>query len=130
VTRRSYVRPMEGWWARDPWFVRYMAREATALFVVAYACVLLDGVGHLWEGRASFDAWLASMRSDTAVGVHVLLLVAFAYHTITWFQIMPKTMPPIVIAGRKIVPGTITALGLAASAAASLLLFLALKAMA
>ena len=41
---RTYVRPMDGWWRRDPFFVRYMAREATAVFVVVYALILLAGV--------------------------------------------------------------------------------------
>ena len=27
---RPYVRPMAGWWKRDPFFMRYMARELTA----------------------------------------------------------------------------------------------------
>ena len=29
--RRPYVRPMQGWWRRDPFFMRYMLREATAV---------------------------------------------------------------------------------------------------
>jgi len=128
--RRTYVRPMDGWWRRDPFFLRYMAREATAIFVVAYALTLLAGIARLSQGESAFDAWVAGLRSAPAVALHVLLLVAFLYHTLTWFQIMPKTMPPVVIAGRKMVPGTITALGLAASAAASLLLFLGLRAIA
>ncbi|MBC8023292.1 MAG: fumarate reductase subunit C [Burkholderiales bacterium] len=128
--RRTYVRPMDGWWKRDPFFVRYMAREATAIFVVVYAVTLLAGIARLSQGEASFDAWVAHLRSATSVALHVLLLAVFLYHTLTWFQIMPKTMPPVVIAGRKLVPGTITALGLAASAAASLVLFLGLKAIA
>lgn len=128
--RRTYVRPMDGWWKRDPFFVRYMAREATAIFVVVYAVTLLAGIARLSQGEASFDAWVAHLRSATSVALHVLLLAVFLYHTLTWFQIMPKTMPPVVIAGHKLVPGTITALGLAASAAASLVLFLGLKAIA
>ena len=35
--RRPYVRPMAGWWRRNPWFVEYMLHEATALAVAAYA---------------------------------------------------------------------------------------------
>jgi len=31
TARRPYVRPMKGWWKRDPFFVRYMWREVTAL---------------------------------------------------------------------------------------------------
>ena len=84
------------------------------LAVVALAVTLLVGIARLSQGEASFDAWVAGLRSAPAVALHVLLLAAFLYHTLTWFQIMPKTMPPVVIAGRKLVPGTITALGLAA----------------
>ena len=42
--RRPYQRSMDGWWRRDPFFMRYMAREATALIVALYAVVLLVGV--------------------------------------------------------------------------------------
>ena len=30
AARPAYVRPMNGWWRRDPYFLVYMAREATA----------------------------------------------------------------------------------------------------
>ncbi len=128
--RRSYVRPMDGWWKRDPFFVRYMAREATAVFVVVYAVILLVGIARLGQGEAAFEAWNASVRSAPALALHTLLLAAFLYHTFTWFQIMPKTMPPIMLAGRKLPPHIITGLGLAASVAASALLFIAVKALA
>ena len=130
MTRRAYVRPMEGWWARDPFFIRYMAREATALFVVVYAFTLLDGLVHLWQGRATFEAWVANLRGESAIGFHAVILAAFVYHTVTWFQIMPKTMPPIVIAGRALAPWVITACGLAASALASAALLVVLKGLA
>lgn len=49
--RRPYVRSMDGWWKRDPYFIRYMAREVTAIFVALYAIVLLFGVVRLGRGR-------------------------------------------------------------------------------
>lgn len=119
MVRRPYVRPMDGWWMRDRWFMRYMAREATAVFVVAYALILLVTVLRLREGRDSFDAWVAILTSGPAIAFHGLLLAAFLWHTITWFAIMPKTMPPIVVGGHKLAPGTITAAGLAASVVVS-----------
>ena len=128
--RRTYTRPMDGWWRRDPFFIRYMAREATAIFVVIYAMVLLVGVLRLAQGEDAFDDWVASMRGGTAIALHVILLVAFVHHTITWFAIMPKTMPPIAIAGRKLTPAMITGAGLAASVALSAALFLLVKALA
>lgn len=125
--RRTYIRPMDGWWRRDPFFIRYMAREATAVFVVIYAVVLLVTLGRLAQGEASFDAWVASLRSGTSIALHAILLAAFIYHTYTWFSIMPKTMPPIVIGGKKLGGATITALGIAAAALASAVLFALVK---
>jgi fumarate reductase subunit C len=130
MSRKPYVRPMAGWWRRDPFFIRYMAREATALFVTAYAVILLVTLGRLAQGRASFDAWLAIQRSAPMLAIHAVLLAAFAWHTVTWFAIMPKTMPPLAIAGRKLAPGLITGAGLAAALVASAALFLVVRALA
>ncbi|MGO9852667.1 MAG: fumarate reductase subunit C, partial [Steroidobacteraceae bacterium] len=41
--RRPYVRSMRGWWRRDPFFARYMLREATAVGVLVYALILMVG---------------------------------------------------------------------------------------
>jgi len=114
--RRPYVRSMDGWWRRDPFFIRYMAREATAMFVVAYAVVLLVGVLRLSQGEAAFNHWLAALRSPASVAFHVFLLAIFVYHTWSWFRIMPKTMPMILPDGRRLQPGMITGGGLAVAA--------------
>ena len=118
--RRTYVRPIAGWWRRNPFFLVYMAREVTAIFVAAYALILLAGVLRLAQGESAFEQWLEGLRSPVSIAFHVLLLAVFAYHTWSWFTIMPKTMPPIVLAGWKVAPGVITALGIAASAILSL----------
>ena len=128
--RRTYIRPMDGWWRRDPFFMRYMAREATAIFVVIYAATLLVSVARLAQGKASYDDWLASLASPFSVALHAVVCAAFIYHTYTWFAIMPKTLPPIVIAGRKLTPVAITSLGIAASAILSVALFVLVKALA
>jgi fumarate reductase subunit C len=117
--RRPYVRPVAGWWRRDPFFMRYMAREATALFVALYALMLLAGLVRLAQGEAAFDGWLAAMRSREGLALHVLLLAVFAYHTYSWFAIMPKTMAPLSLAGRRIPAWAITAGGIAAALACS-----------
>ena len=127
MTRPAYVRPMAGWWRRDPFFMRYMAREATALFVVAYALILLATLANLARGRAAFEAWLEFLRSPASLAIHAVLLAAFLWHTVTWFLIMPKTMPPVVIAGKRMAGRAITGAGLAAAAAASIALFFVLR---
>lgn len=122
--RRPYVRPMDGWWRRDPFFIRYMIREATAVLVVAYATVLLLGVIRLAQGESAYDGWLAALRSPWSIGFHLVLLAGFIYHTWSWFRIMPKTMPSIVVGGKKLQPAVITAVGLAAAALLSAALLL------
>ncbi len=120
--RRPYVRSMDGWWRRDPWFVHYMMREATAVIVVAYAIVLLVGVVRLAQGQAAYDGWLASLRTPASILFHLVALAVFAYHTVSWFRIMPKTMPAIAVGGRKVSPAVITGTGIAAAVVCGLAL--------
>ena len=122
--RRPYVRPMGGWWRRDPFFVRYMIREATAVLVVAYAAVLLVGVIRLAQGEAAYGEWLEFLRSPLSIVLHIGLLLGFLYHTWSWFRIMPKTMPRLVIGGRIVPQNRITAAGLAVAVAAFIVILL------
>ena len=118
--RRPYQRSMDGWWRRDPWFMRYMARELTALIVAFYAVVLLVGVVRLAQGELEFSLWLAGMRSAESIVGHVALLAGFIYHTWSWFEIMPKTMPPVVIGGKRLPPAAIIGAGLVAAVIATI----------
>jgi fumarate reductase subunit C len=120
--RKPYLRPMHGWWRRDPFFKRYMLREATAVAVAVYAIVLCVGVVRLAQGEAAWNGWLAALRTPASLALHAVLLVAMFIHAKSWFEIMPKTMPMIVLGGRRLAAGTITRLGWAAAIAASLLL--------
>lgn len=123
--RKPYVRRMAGWWRENPFFVRYMAREATALAVAAYAFVLLTGLLCLASGEAAYNAFLALLRHPLSLVLHTVLLTAMAYHTWTWFEIMPKTMPPIVVGGKRVAGPVITTAGMIAAAVVTLVLFFA-----
>jgi fumarate reductase subunit C len=121
--RRPYVRSMDGWWRTDTYFIRYMAREVTAVFVAAYAVVLLVGLVRLSQGEAPFNAWLQALKSTPSLVFHLILLATFVYHTWSWFNIMPKTMPIMFVGGKRVQPETITATGLAAAVVACLAVF-------
>jgi fumarate reductase subunit C len=120
----SYVRPMDGWWKKNPFFLRYMAREVTAVFVYLYGLALVWGLVKLANGEAAFNAWLAAMRSPLGIAFQLVCLAVFAYHTWSWFVIMPKTMPPIVLGGKRVPGSAITAAGIVAATILSLGLFL------
>ena len=123
VARGAYVRPMQGWWRRDPFFMRYMAREFTAVAVLVYAAIATVGVVRLAQGEAAWNGWLAALRSPGSVLLHVAMWVAFVIHAKSWFEIMPKTMPMMIVGGKRVTESTIARSGWAAAAFASAALF-------
>jgi fumarate reductase subunit C len=121
---------MDGWWWRsDPFFVRYMIREATSVIVVAYAVVLLWGAVRLAQGEAAYNGWLEALESPLSVAFHAVVLAVFLYHTWSWFSIMPKTMPLILASGKRLSPAVVTRTGVAVSALLCVALFLLVLAM-
>lgn len=113
--RKPYVRPMEGWWKKNPYFVEYMVHESTALFVAAYALTLLVGLLRLSQGEVAWNGWLDAMKSPLSIVFHLALLVAIAYHAFTWFKLFPLTMPPVVVDGKKVAPEVIVRSGFTAA---------------
>ena len=98
--RKPYLRSMDGWWRRNPYFVRYMLREGTSVLLAIYALILLFGLAALGGGEDAWNGWLASMQNPLAVLFHFAALVAAVYHAITWFGVSPKAMPPIAVRGQ------------------------------
>jgi succinate dehydrogenase subunit C len=105
---KQYVRPMDGWWLKNPFYVRYMIRESTAVFVGIYAFILLAGLWSLAAGEAAYNNWLAAMTNPVAVLFHVVAFAAAIYHAVTWFAVAPKVMPRLVIGKKKISDAMIT----------------------
>lgn len=109
--RRPYVRSMNSWWKRDPFFVRYMVMEATSVLVALYAVILLVGLLRLSQGESAFNGWLGALETGPSILLHVLILVVFLYHLWSWFKVMPKTLPMIFVNGKKLPAETITYTG-------------------
>jgi fumarate reductase subunit C len=130
AVRRPYVRSMEGWWRRNPFFLHYMAREMTAPLVALYALILLAGLVCLALGPVPYEAYVDALASPASLALHVLLIGVFVYHTFTWFQIMPKTMPPVIVRGSRISAATVTWSGIAGAAIGMAALWLVARALA
>ena len=127
--RKPYRRPMQGWWKRDPYYIRYLAMEATSLLIAVYTLILLFGLFRLSQGEAAFNGWLEALRSPVSVAFHGILLVAFVYHSYSWFKIMPKTLPAIYLGGEKLGQPMITRIGVAAAVVVNLLVIATLVGM-
>ncbi|MFC7420928.1 fumarate reductase subunit C [Iodobacter arcticus] len=124
--RKPYIRPMAGWWRHNPFFLEYMVHEGTAFFVLAYALELLAGLICLAQGEAAWNSYRAFMASGPMRIINLAIFAAMLYHGYTWFKIMPRTLPPMIIGGQKVAAATITAVGIAAAVGASVLVFIVL----
>lgn len=120
---KPYVRSMDGWWRKNPFFMRYMAREASAVFLAVYAVILLTGLFRLSQGAAAYQAWLALLTQPVAIVFHGVALLAVAYHAYTWWKVMPKTLPMLQVGARRVPEITLSAVGWAATLAVSLLVY-------
>ena len=124
--RKPYVRTQpKDWWLKNPFYTRYMIREATSVAVAIYTIVLLVGLWRLSQGPEAWSGWLAAMSSPIAVIFHLLALALTAYHTMTWFGVAPKAMP-VQFGAQKVPDKVVVAAHYGAAAVASLvILFLA-----
>lgn len=124
TARNTYRRPMAGWYRRNPRFMAYILREGTSVFLAFYALILLWGLTALSAGPESYERWLAALASPQSVLVHLVVLAAAVYHSITWFRVAPKATPPLSLGGKRVPDSAIIRGGYGACAAVSLLLFL------
>ena len=125
--RRPYIRSMDGWWKRDPYFIRYLVMESTSILVAVYALILLAGLLRLSQGEAAYNGWLEALKSPWSLGLHVLIVLVFIYHTWSWFKIMPKTLPTFYFRGEKVSQPLITWIGVVASLVLNLLVLVILS---
>jgi fumarate reductase subunit C len=110
--RRPFHRPQPRyWWAHKP-YLAYTLRELTGVAVALYGAILLAGLVCLWRGAEAFDAYRKILASEWSLLVHLVLLAAVIWHVITWFQILPKTMPKLILGGRMVPPRRVTAVAL------------------
>ena len=124
---RTYVRPMQGWWRRNPYYVRYMLREMSSVFLAIYTVILLAGLLRLTQGEAAYDAWRAALTSPVSIVFHWLALLTVGYHAYTWWKVAPKTAPDLRIAGRPLPEMVITTGGWLATLGTSALVYVIVR---
>ena len=114
---------MQGWWKKNPYYIGHVLSEAMALFVAAYAFIMICGLYKLSQGEAAWNSWLAAMQSPLSIVVHLVLLVAMLYHVYSWFKVMPLSMPPIMMGQSKLSACAIITGGWLAAIASNLIVF-------
>jgi fumarate reductase subunit C len=87
-------------------------RELSGVAVAAYGAILLAGLICLWRGPEAYAVYRRVLGSDAAFVVHLVLLAAVVWHVLTWFRILPKTMPKLILRGRPVPQRQVTAIAL------------------
>jgi fumarate reductase subunit C len=124
TTLRTYVRPTRGWWHRNAFYRAYIVREMTCIAVIAYALELLVGLFRLRQGPEAFAGWQASLAHPWSIALNCVALALITYHAWTWFKVMPKTLPFVRVAGRRLPDRAIIAAGAGGAVVASLVVAL------
>lgn len=104
----AYRREMKRtWWTAIPFYILYMAREATAVFTLLYTLVLIGGLAALADGKDNFIQWATNVQANGfMMWFAVISFVMAMYHTYTWFAATPKVMP-LQIGDKKVPAKTI-----------------------
>ena len=124
---KTYVRSMDGWWRKNPFFVRYMIREGSSVFLAIYAIILLVGLLRLTQGEAAWEAWRAALASPVSVVFHWAALLTVGYHAYTWWKVAPKTAPDLRIGGRPLPELVIAGGGWLATIGASIVIYVIVR---
>ncbi len=103
-----YHRPMPAtWWLRNRAYLLFMVREFTSVFIAVYVILLLVMVRRLTQGPEAYDAYLQFLATPGMLVFHIVALLFALFHTITWFNILPKVV--VIRLGEERVPGWIVA---------------------
>ena len=103
-----YHRPLSNtWWLQRTFYIVFILRELTALFVAFYAIVLLSIIHALGSGREAYESMLMLLRAPAMIALHVVALAFVCFHSITWFNLTPKAV--VVQVGEERVPAAIIA---------------------
>ena len=100
------------WWLDTVPFRRFVLRELTSVFVAVYSVILLLFLLALSRGREAYEGFLRWLDLPGIVVLHVVILAAVLYHTVTSIQLASQIQE--VRLGGKVLPRTFLAAGLAA----------------
>lgn len=103
--RKPYNPPIEAtWWAKNPFYFRYMLREGTSfaatfavfeilLGIFLFALSNQDAPIQTAKTAAPYLWWVQSfLGNPIVIVINIAVLAACLFHAVTWFSLMPKAV--------------------------------------
>lgn len=97
------------WWAQQWRSFKFILRELSSLAVGYVGLLLLASVWTLGQGAGAYAELQAWLRWPPVVLLTVIAMLFVLYHSITWFNLTPKAMPPIRVGGKRLADWMIAA---------------------
>jgi fumarate reductase subunit C len=133
MARRPYVQEADRftWWFADrhynrPFYLDYMMRESTCIFIALYAILFVWGLGTLAAGPEAYGGFIGAMQSTGGLILQLVILAFALYHTVTWFILAPQGMKPLRKGDGKRVPAKLIVQGMFAAWAGATVVMLLL----
>ena len=137
--RKPYHPPVKAtWWKENPFYVRYMLREGTAVLaffatleialgIFLFAMCNLDSNNFGAENTAPYLWWVQNVLGNPVViALNVVTLFAQLFHMVTWFNLMPKAVRVFMNKNStELLPDYVTKIGLYAAAVGGFVVILA-----
>lgn len=98
-----YRKRMSTYWWTHRWnHFRFILREVTSIFVGYFVVLVLLMLQALSEGPVSYAAFQDWLRTPFAIILNAISFLFVIYHTVTWFNLTPRAMPPVRLGGQKL----------------------------
>lgn len=93
------------WWLRKWYYLKFVLRELSAIFVAYFVVITLLQIHSLSRGFEAYARFEERMRNPLMIALNAISFLFVLFHTITWFNLAPRAM--VVRLGGKRVPNAL-----------------------
>jgi fumarate reductase subunit C len=80
------------WWLKKGWYLAFILRELSSIFIAWFVVYLLLLVGAVSQGESRYREFLAWSGSPVVLLLNIVTLGFVVFHAITWFNLAPQAM--------------------------------------
>jgi fumarate reductase subunit C len=80
------------WWLGSWFYLKFILRELSSVFIAWFVILTLLQVSALKRGPAEYAEFQEWLRNPFVVALNALSLCFVVFHTVTWFNLAPKAM--------------------------------------
>ncbi|HEX8811268.1 MAG TPA: hypothetical protein VF742_04680, partial [Terracidiphilus sp.] len=90
------------WWLYQWYYLKFVLRELSSIFVACFVVITLLQIHSLRRGPEAYAMFEERMRNPPMIALNAISFLFVLFHTITWFNLAPRAM--VVRLGGKRVP--------------------------